>query len=149
MPAKSIVRPKERTSTPPKTAAASEKAKGRPSEPRARERLRVHDAFDRADLVDDDVAQRVEVAAFDLRDEVVLAKERVELDDLGHLQERIVDLVLLRGRGADEDEPDGHATAPFRSPRIKRGVRCRGRGRRRGRGFLSLTLPSSSSSPSS
>src|SRR5581483_6214032 len=117
-PEKRMVRPKASTRTPLKTASASGSAMGRStslaglagrSEARAGERLGVHDALDGADLVDDDVAQRVEVRPLDLRDEVVLAEEGVELHDLGDLEQGVVDLVLLRGGGADEDEPDGHA----------------------------------------
>src|SRR5688500_9209774 len=78
------------------------------SELRARQGLGVVDALDGADLVDDDVAERVEVGGLELGDEVVLAEEGVQLDDLGHLEQGVVHLVLLARRGADEDEANGH-----------------------------------------
>src|SRR3989304_1864 len=62
------------------------------------EGLRVDDAGDRPNLVHDHLPEDVEVLGLDLRDEVVLAEEGVELHDLFHLEQLVVDLVLL-GRG--------------------------------------------------
>src|SRR5580658_1364524 len=79
------------------------------SELDASQRLRVDDARDRADLVDDQLAERVEVLGLDLRDQVVLPEQRMELDDPLYAEQFCVDLVLLRRGRADEDEPDGQA----------------------------------------
>src|SRR2546428_12722833 len=74
----------------------------------ARQRLRVDDPGDGPDLVDDDLPEDVEVVRLDLRDQVVLAEQRMELHDLLDLEELVVHLVLLRGSGRDEDETYRH-----------------------------------------
>src|SRR3989442_11093829 len=74
----------------------------------ARQRFRVDDAGDRPDLVDDDLAEDVEVVRLDLRDQVVLPEQGVELHDFFDLQELVVHLVLLSRSGANEHEPDSH-----------------------------------------
>ncbi len=58
-------------------------------------------------MLDNDVADRVEGVRLDLRDEVVLAEQGIELDDLRDLDELLVDLFLPVGFDVDEDETDG------------------------------------------
>ena len=87
------------------------------SELDSRESLRVDDARNRPNLVDDDLAQDVEVLGLDFRNQVVLAEQRMQLDDFLDLQELVVDLVLLRGRGADQHETDRHLPVARRIPR--------------------------------
>src|SRR5579871_6175788 len=57
-----------------------------------RERLRVDHARDGPDLVDDELAEGVEILRLDLRDQVVLPEERMELHDALDAQELGVDL---------------------------------------------------------
>src|SRR5947209_13995084 len=70
--------------------------------------LRVDDAWDRSDLVDDDLTEDIEILGLDFRDQVVLSEQGVELHDFLHFEELIVHFVLLRRSGANEHEPDGH-----------------------------------------
>src|SRR3990170_4440893 len=84
------------------------------SELDAREGLRIDDARDGPDLVDDDLAEDVEVLRLDFRDQVVFSKEGVELHDFLHLQKLVVNLVLFRGSGANEHESDSHPWSPPR-----------------------------------
>src|SRR2546427_6013710 len=80
----------------------------------SRQRLRVDDPGDRPDLVDDDLPEDVEVVGLDLRDEVVLPEQGVELHDLLDFEELVVHLVLLGGSSRDEDEADGQPESPVR-----------------------------------
>src|SRR5213594_70306 len=70
--------------------------------------LRVDDAWDRSDLVDDDLTEDIEILGLDFRDQVVLSEQGVELHDFLHFEELIVHFVLLRRSSANEHEPDGH-----------------------------------------
>src|SRR3990170_343292 len=96
------------------------------------QRLRVDDPGDRPDLVDDDLAEHVEVVGLDLRDQIILAEQRMELHDLLDLEELVVHLVLLRRSRGDEHETDGHPGSPVgagtRLPMIKLSTRMEGRG---------------------
>src|SRR5580658_5831671 len=94
---------------PMATAEPSSPIIAHPSEFDAREGLRVDHTGDGANLVDDQLAERVEVLGLHLGDQVVLAEERMELDDPLHTKQLGVDLVLLSRGGADQDEPDGQA----------------------------------------
>src|SRR3989337_781638 len=82
------------------------------------ESLRVDHARDRPYLVHDDLAEDVEILRLDLRDEVVLAEQRVQFHNLLHLQEFVVHLVLLRGSCANEHEPNGHPRSPRRKDSV-------------------------------
>jgi hypothetical protein len=60
----------------------------------ARQSLGGLDAINRPDPLDHDVADCVEGVGLDLRNEVVFSKKRIEFNDLGELQEDLVDLLL-------------------------------------------------------
>ena len=57
-------------------------------------------------MLDHDVPNRVEGLRLDLRDQVILAEKRVELDNLRELDQLLVDLFLPVGLNVDEDEAD-------------------------------------------
>ena len=77
------------------------------SERHARERLRCFHALDRPDLRHDQLADRVVRISFDLRDQIVFPKERVQLDDVLDLRELLVDFLFPRRFDVDQDESDG------------------------------------------
>ena len=82
------------------------------SESHARERLRGLYALDRPDLRDDQLADRVVGIGFDLRDQIVLPEQRIQLDDVLDLRELLVDFLLPRGFDVDQDESDGRESSP-------------------------------------
>src|SRR5438093_13718126 len=73
------------------------------SERHARESLRRLHALDRPDLRDDQLADRVVRIGFDLRNQIVLPEQRVQLDDILDLRELLVDFLLPRGFDVDQD----------------------------------------------
>ena len=64
----------------------------------------VHDAVDGADLFDDDPSQGVEVRGLDLGEQVVFSAEGMDVGDVRHVREGVVDVAFLAGFCVDEDE---------------------------------------------
>ena len=81
------------------------------SEGHPRQGLRGLDAVDRADVLHDDVPNRVEGVGLHLGDEIVLAEQRVELHDLRELDQLLVDLFLPVGLDVNQDEADGRGAS--------------------------------------
>jgi len=69
--------------------------------------------LDLADLRYDDVPDRVVGVRLDLRDEVVLAEQGIELDDVLDLDQLLIDLLLPGRFDVDEDEADGRGDPLF------------------------------------
>src|SRR3989442_15611079 len=72
-----------------------------------RKGLRRLDAFDRPNLGNHELPNRIVRVGFDLRDQVIFPEERIQLDDVLDLQELLVDFLLPRRLDVDQDEPDG------------------------------------------
>src|SRR5439155_23173948 len=87
------------------TASTSHEASAK-SERDAGQGLRRLHAGDRPDLRDHDRSDRVVRIRFDLRDEIVVAEKRVQLDDLSDLHQGRVDFLLAAWFDADQDESD-------------------------------------------
>ena len=60
-----------------------------------RERLCVKHARDGTYLVDDDRPELLEIVRLDLRDEIVLAEQRVQFHNLRYLRKLVVDLMFM------------------------------------------------------
>lgn len=68
----------------------------------------VDDAFGGADLIDDDVADGVDVFGLDFDEDVVFSEEGVDFDDFWDAGEVFVDCFFVEGADAEECESGCH-----------------------------------------